>query len=348
MSSESPEAETLPLPPFYDPQKVGEVWRVPYQQRAEEARQWAARHHIAPAQCDTFKIALVAIDVQNTFCIPEFELFVGGRSGMGAVEDNRRLCEFLYRYLHRITRVVVTLDTHRAFQIFHPVMLINEQGEHPGPVTLITLQDVQSGKWRFNPQAAYSLGIDEAYGQQQLLHYVEELAKKGKYELTIWPYHAMLGGIGHALVSAFEEAVFFHTIARSSQAHFEIKGDAPLTENYSAIRPEVAEDMWGRPLAEPHPYFFQLLQDFDAILVAGQAKSHCVNWTVGDWLQEIQRIDPALASKIYLLEDCMSPVVVPNVVDYTEMAEAAFARYAEAGMHRVRTTEPMDRWLTTD
>jgi len=33
----------------------------------------------------------------------------------------------------------------------------------------------------------------------------------------------MLGGIGHALVSAVEEAVF-HAIARNSQTQFEIKG----------------------------------------------------------------------------------------------------------------------------
>ena len=43
------------------------------------------------------------------------------------------------------------------------------------------------------------------------------LAAGGKFALTVWPYHAMLGGIGHALVSAVEEAMFFHAIARASQ-----------------------------------------------------------------------------------------------------------------------------------
>ena len=33
----------------------------------------------------------------------------------------------------------------------------------------------------------------------------------------------MLGGIGHALVSAVEEAIFFHNIARHSQTEFKIK-----------------------------------------------------------------------------------------------------------------------------
>jgi nicotinamidase-related amidase len=48
--------------------------------------------------------------------------------------------------------------------------------------------------------------------------------------------------------------------------------------------------------------------------------------------------------KVYLLEDCMSPVVVPGVADYTDEADAAFARFAEAGMHIVRSTDPIESW----
>jgi hypothetical protein len=44
------------------------------------------------------------------------------------------------------------------------------------------------------------------------------------------------------------------------------------------------------------------------------------------------------------MEDCTSPVVVPGVVDYTDEADAAFERFEEAGMHVVRSTEPIDRW----
>jgi nicotinamidase-related amidase len=87
------------------------------------------------------------------------------------------------------------------------------------------------------------------------------------------------------------------------------------------------------------------LLNFDAVVIAGQAKSHCVAWTIADLLDEIQATDPKLAQKIYLLEDCSSPVVVPGVVDFTESAEAAYARFAEAGMHRVSSTEPLESWL---
>jgi nicotinamidase-related amidase len=55
--------------------------------------------------------------------------------------------------------------------------------------------------------------------------------------------------------------------------------------------------------------------------------------------------DRALAEKVYLLEDCSSAVVVPGVVDYTDEADAAFERFAAAGMHVVRSTEPIASWL---
>jgi nicotinamidase-related amidase len=210
----------LPVPPHFDPGRVSEVWRVPYEERAREARAWAAEHGIRPAVEDGFRICLVAVDVQNTFCIPEFELFVAGRSGTGAVDDNARLCEFVYRSLGAITEIVPTLDTHRAMQIFHPVWLVDEDGNHPEPYTLVSAEDVERGRWRVNAAAAESVGFDAEYAQRQLLHYTRALADGGKYDLTIWPYHAMLGGIGNALVSAVEEAIFFHSIARSSRPEF--------------------------------------------------------------------------------------------------------------------------------
>jgi len=37
-------------------------------------------------------------------------------------------------------------------------------------------------------------------------------------------------------------------------------------------------------------------------------------------------------------------VVVPGAADYTEEADAAFARFAEAGMHVVRSTDPIASW----
>jgi len=320
------------------------VWKVPYEERAREAAQWAKKHGIGPAANDGFKICLVAVDVQNTFCIPGYELYVGGRSGTGAVDDNRRLCEFIYRNIGVITEICPTMDTHQAMQIFHAIYLVDVKGEHPAPFTLVTEEEVRKGNWRFNPVLSHSLRIDADKGQRQLAHYTSELKKSGKYDLTIWPYHAMLGGIGHALVPSVEEAIFFHGMARYSQPDFHVKGDNAFTEHYSVIGPEVLEGPEGEPIAQKSDKFFRKLVQFDAVLIAGQAKSHCVAWTIDDLLEQVLVNDRGLVEKVYLLEDCTSPVVIPGVIDYSDQADAAFRRFADAGMHVVRSTDPIDSW----
>jgi nicotinamidase-related amidase len=329
----------LPLPAHFDAGGAGEVWRVPYEERAREASAWAEEHGLGPAAADRFRVALLAVDVQNTFCVPGFELFVAGRSGTGAVDDNRRLCEFIYRNLGAITQVFPSLDTHQAMQVFHAIWLVDEQGNHPEPYTLVSAADVESGRWRANPAVAEALGRDLGYVERHLAHYTRRLSDGGKYDLTIWPYHAMLGGIGHALVSAVEEAFFFHSVARHSQPEFQVKGHEPLTEHYSMLGPEVTEGPDGDPLGEMNTALVEKLLGFDAVVVAGQAKSHCMAWTIDDLLEV-----PDLAERTYLLEDCTSPVVVPGVVDYTDEADAAFQRYADAGMHVVRSTDPVESW----
>lgn len=329
----------LPVPDFFDASQVGEVWRVPYEQRAKEAREWANLHALQPAATDTTKTWLMLIDVQNTFCIPDFELYVGGRSGRGAVEDNARLCEFIYRNLGNITQITATMDTHKTMQVFHAIYFVDRDGNHPAPYTDIQVSDLHEGKWKFNPAIASQLGIAPEYGQQMVIHYAEQLAKTGKYALTIWPYHAMLGGIGHALVSSVAEALFFHSVARLAQTDIVIKGETPFTENYSVIGPEVLTGPMDETLGVHDPRFIQQLQDVDRLIIAGQAKSHCVAWTVSDLLDDILLVDSSLAKKVYLLEDCTSPVVVPGVVDHTEAADAAYEWFASAGMNLITSTE---------
>jgi nicotinamidase-related amidase len=315
----------LPLPPHWDPARAEAVWRVDYEQRAADAAAWAGGHGVQPAHEDRRRVCLVAIDVQNTFCTPGFELFVPG-----APDDTRRLCEFVYRNLGSITQIVATLDTHAAAQIFHAAWLVDARGRHPPPYTVVSATDVEAGTWR----------TVDAARQEHLLHYVRALEAAGRYRLTVWPYHALLGGVGHALVSAVEEAVFFHGIARASPPSLRIKGDNPLTEHYSALGPEVTRGPAGEEIGRRDVRLIEHLLRFDAVVVAGQAKSHCVAWTVEDVLAHA----PALTERVYLLEDCTSPVVVPGVVDFTEEASAAFARFAAAGAHLVRSTDPLDSW----
>jgi hypothetical protein len=45
------------------------------------------------------------------------------------------------------------------------------------------------------------------------------------------------------------------------------------------------------------------------------------------------------------MEDCTSPVVAPGA-DFTDQANAAFARFAAAGVNIVSSTMPIADWRT--
>ena len=101
----------------------------------------------------------------------------------------------------------------------------------------ISADDVESGAGASTRSWPAASGSTRSTRSATSLHYTRALEASGKYELTIWPYHAMLGGIGHALVPAVEEAIFFHSVARRSQPAFQQKGTSPLTEHYSVLGP---------------------------------------------------------------------------------------------------------------
>jgi hypothetical protein len=131
----------------------------------------------------------------------------------------------------------------------------------------------------------------------------------------------------------------------------ELKGGHPLTEIYSVLSPEVRERFDGGPLAPRNQALVDELLAADALVVAGQAASHCVRSTLDDLLEAIRAGDPRRAGKVYVLRDAMSAVAVPDpgrpgsfLFDFTPQAEAALARYAAAGMHVVETTTPMREW----
>ncbi len=109
------------------------------------------------------------------------------------------------------------------------------------------------------------------------------------------------------------------------------------------LGPEVTEGPDGDRLAGKNTELIAKLLTFDAVVVAGQAKSHCLAWTIDDLLEHDEARE-RLARRTYLLEDCTSPVVVPGAVDYTDEADAAFERYAAAGMHIVRAADPIESW----
>lgn len=341
----------LPLPPFYDPAQAAEWGYRPDQARlAREAGEWRRAHGIRSSGSDRFELHLLLIDVQKDFCFPQGSLYVAGRSGTGAIDDSRRIAELVYRNLDRITNVTTTMDTHFAYQIFFPAFWLGRSDRAPEAHRVVSCADVLSGELRPNPSvAAWLCNGNYAWLCKQVEHYCRELEKQGKYQLYLWPEHCILGSDGHALAGVVHEARLFHSFVRGAQSWVEVKGGNPLTENYSVLRPEVLTRHDGAPLAQRNAQFLKTLIAADAVVIAGQAASHCVKSSIDDLLEEILTRDAALAKKVYVLTDCMSAVTVPDgrggfAADFTGDAERALQRFADAGMHLVRSTEPIAGW----
>ncbi len=342
---------TLPLPAHYDPAQAA-AWSYQPDQGAlaTAAAAWRREHAIKPSASDERRVHLLLIDVQKDFCFPEGSLYVAGRSGTGAVDDSRRLAELVYRNLDVITDVTTTLDTHFAYQIFSPSFWLDRDDQPLTPHRVITSDDLGRGLVRPHPaMAKWLCGGNYAWLCAQVRHYCQALEAAGKYQLYLWPPHCLLGSDGHALAGVIHAARLFHAFTRTAQSWVEVKGGNPLTENYSVLRPEVLDRFDGQPLAQRNTGFVKTLLAADAVVIAGQAASHCVKSTIDDLLSEIVAVDPALARKVYLVTDCMSAVTVPDgkgglAVDFTDAASAALQRFADAGMHLVRSTAPMAGW----
>ncbi len=343
--------QQLQIPTHYDPDNASRWEYSPDQQLLfDRARDWAERQGIRPSGADRTRIHLLLIDLQKDFCFPQGSLYVAGRSGTGAIDDSRRIAEFIYRNLGVITATTVTMDSHYPYQIFFSSFWENAEGRPVAPYTFIDVEDIESGRLRPTPPiASWISSGDYGWLESQVKHYCRELKKTGKYQLYLWPYHCLLGSDGHPLAGVIQEARLFHSFARQVQAYVEIKGDNSLTENYSVLRPEVLTTFEGEALAQKNSSFLRKLLDNDAVAIAGQASSHCVANTIADLLDEIAAQDPGLVSKVYILSDCMSAVVVRDpsgqiVADFTPEAEAALARFAAAGMHVVKSTDPIESW----
>jgi nicotinamidase-related amidase len=341
----------LPLPSVFDPKRATDSrYRPDAASIARAAADWRAQHAIRPAASDETRVHLLLIDVQKDFCFPEGTLYVAGRSGTGAIDDSRRIAELIYRNLGAITEITTTLDTHLAFQIFFPSFWLERSDAPPPAHRVVTSDQIAAGEIRPNPAVAKWLcGGNYTWLCKQVLHYTRELERAGKYQLYLWPLHCLLGSDGHALAGILHEARLFHAFARTAQSTVEVKGGNPLTENYSVLRPEVLSRFDGAALAQRNAGFVQTLLAADAVVIAGQAASHCVKSTIDDLLGEIAAHDPRLASKVYLVTDCMSAVTVPDgkggfAADFTDQADAALQRFADAGMHLVTSTTPIASW----
>lgn len=304
------------IPSFYDPSRIGTLFYPDAGSIAAEAEQAG----LPPADHDDPRVQLLLIDMQVDFCHERGALHVPGSR-----DDIRRVIEFIYRNAERITQITCTLDSHVPFQIFHPSWWADAEGNHPAPFTIIQASDVDGGRWR--PLR------DEAWSRE----YVHRLQQEAKKQLTIWPYHVPIGGIGNALDPELWSAVFWHAVARRCQPTWWTKGSIPRTEHYSALRPEI--HVTGHPQGGLSTDFVDMIDEYDHVLIAGEAESHCVLETVEDMV-EIFKHTPERLARVFVLRDCMSPVMHPEV-DFHAIALKQFAAYEKQGARFIKSTDPL-------
>ena len=179
----------------------------------------ADKEGLEPSLKDKERVLFLGIDVQQDF------MDHGALGVAGAQKDVERMTRFIYDNMEKISNIAVSMDTHTPHQIFHPCWWIDENGEHPAPYTVITLKDLDEGKWRavINPQASRE--------------YVKHLEQDAKKALCIWTYHCMQGTTGAALENQFANMIYFHSVARKAVVQRLVKGQDPMSEMYGIIKP---------------------------------------------------------------------------------------------------------------
>jgi nicotinamidase-related amidase len=234
-------------------------------------------------------VELLIVDPQIDFCDPKR----GALYVPGAENDIARLAAMIRRAKDKLDDIHVTLDSHHSIHIAHPIFWKDSKGRHPAPFTRITRQDVEQGVWTSTQPGLY----------RRALEYVRKLEQNGRYELTIWPPHCLIGSAGHAVMpelfgalSEWEERFAF--------VDYVAKGSNILTEHYSALQADVPDGT--DPGTQINTRLVETLEKADIVAIAGEARTHCVANTVRDVANSFR--DDSFVSKLVLLTDASSDI----------------------------------------
>lgn len=267
---------------------------------------------------------LVIIDPQNDFCDPKGSLYV-----QDAEHDMDRLASFIDTRGDVIQKISVTLDSHHWFDVAHPPFWVDSAGKNPDPMTIISAEDVKNGVWR-----AKRPGL-QAYAEE----YTEKLAANNRYPLMIWPTHCIIGSWGANVFPSLHNALELWAQKHSTTVGYVTKGSNYKTEHYSAIRADVPDPK--DPSTGLNSPFINLIESADNVLVAGEASSHCVMYTVKDIVEEF---DDSNLSKLILMTDAMSPVQAPPPApDFPQLALDFIDEMKNKGLRTTTTTT----WMTS-
>jgi len=257
-------------------------------------------------------IHLMVIDPENDFCYPTTRSLVDYNDPNpnalatvliekgsalyvdGAEHDMERLATMIRRIGNKIYDIHVTIDSHHYFDIAHPVYWKNSEGKHPSPFTIITLNDVLSGKWTPTYPSFY----------KRTEEYVRNLEVNNRYPLCIWPPHCLIGSWGQGIYEPLYLALLEWECKNKSMVNYVTKGSNIFTEHYSAVKADVPDP--SDATTQINTGLIKTLENADIILLAGEAGSHCLANTVRDIANEFGNQD--YIKKMVLLTDATSPV----------------------------------------
>lgn len=256
---------------------------------------------------------LLVIDAQN-----DFHDIQGATLGVpGAVKDTERIAAFIEKMNPR--SIFASLDSHYSLDIAHSAWWNKADGTPIDIFTIVTVDDVKNGKYvpRIDPHRS--------------LAYLEALAANGEFSHMVWPDHCLIGTPGQALHPTFFAGVKDWMNKNMKWVNFINKGTNPFTEHFGIFRANV-------PLQEDaatqvNQGIFQALNSHDVVYLAGQARTHCV----ANSLRQMLQIAPQLATKIVVLEDCMSDV--PGLpADFYNYVDGMYADAVKQGVQVTKST----------
>lgn len=266
---------------------------------------------------------LLVIDPQNDFLdVPDATLPVPGANA-----DMQRLADWLSAHLDAVQSITVTLDSHASVGVERTTFWQDAQGQPVSPFTLVTAADVQTGK--YTPRHAAQ--------RAEVLRYLQALEAGGQRQLMVWPVHCVVGTWGHNLHAGLAQAIAAWEAHTGRICNKVLKGQHPLTEQYSAFRAEVPRADDARTQLN-HALLQQLAAGPGTLLVAGEALSHCVAASGDDLMAQLPT---TRLTQTVLLTDCMSPV--PG---FESMGQAFLARARAKGLQTLALTELTRLWET--
>lgn len=236
------------------------------------------------------KIGLIIVDPQVDFCDPNGgSLYVAG-----AEKSMSRVADMIKRLGNKLVNINVTMDCHHQLDIAHPMWWVDGSGNNrPNPFTIITEDDVKKGVWRAaRPEL-----------QQMTISYVEALTANARYPLCVWPPHCLIGHPGNNVFPVLLNALDEWEARRNDMVVYVTKGSNPFTEHYSAVQADVP--MSNDPTTMLNTGFIQQLEQLDMLAIAGEARSHCVAYTIRDIAANFGADN---VKKMVLLEDGMDDV----------------------------------------